>query len=84
MDRTGRVGDFQWRFLSGSFSARTDWTSGKSPEGSVYSTGNSEVRSEQRVAQVLRAGNGAYLPVTLLEPPCGDGSMVSVALFGRR
>lgn len=38
MERAGRVGDFQWRFLSGSRGASTAWTSEKSPEGSVHET----------------------------------------------
>lgn len=38
MDRTGRVGDFQWRFFKGSFDSMIGCTRGNSPEGSVYST----------------------------------------------
>ena len=38
IDRAGRVGDFQCRFLSGSLGARMAWTSEKRPEGSVHET----------------------------------------------
>lgn len=38
IDRAGRVGDFQCRFLSGSLGARIAWTSEKRPEGSVQET----------------------------------------------
>jgi len=38
IERTGRLGDFQWRFLSGSLFSKMGWTRGNRPDGSVYST----------------------------------------------
>lgn len=38
IERTGRVGEFQWRFRRGSLVSRIGRTVGKRDEGSVYST----------------------------------------------
>ena len=82
IERTGRLGDFQCRFLSGSLFSKMGWTRGKRPDGSVYSTTN----IRQSVNDLVDSGMRAiffYLPVTLLEPACGDVSIFP-ELYRRR
>lgn len=80
IERTGRLGDFQWRFLNGSLFSKMGWTRGNKPDGSVYST------IERRLVNEQTKGIGgclSHLPVTLLEPACGDVSIFLVLYLGR-
>jgi hypothetical protein len=77
MERTGRVGDFQWRFFNGSLFSIIGRTIGNRPEGSVYSTKG--IINEW--AGLFVHGTG-HVPVTLFEAACGEVSIFSQALFG--
>lgn len=74
IDRTGRVGDFQWRFFRGSFDSITGCMSGNKPEGSVYST---VFYGQRKLPSLITL----VVPVTLLEA-C-EGSMISRAQYGK-
>ena len=77
MDRTGRVGDFQWRFFKGSFASMVGCTRGNKPDGSVYST-----IWLLLVNKSVRCGVwDVVIPVTLLEAAC-EGSIVPESHLG--
>lgn len=79
IDRTGRVGDFQWRFFRGSLFSIIGRAMGNRPDGSVYSTG---VHIKASVSESLY-GVALHVPVTLFEAAWGEVSIFPKYYLGR-